>query len=154
MIRYTNIEITIGLFFILALSSLLFITVHTTHFNLKTQNGSYHLKASFEDINGLSSQAPVRIGGVKIGEIEKIELNPDNYLAEVSLIIFNKEIEIPDDSSISILTEGLLGTKFASITPGFSDKSLEDNDYIKKTYPAIVFERVLGQAIAYISSKQ
>ncbi len=154
MTRYKNIEITIGLFFILALSALLFITVHTTNFNLKTQSDNYKLRANFENINGLSVQAPIRIGGVKIGEVDRITLNPDNYLAEVSLIIFNKEIEIPDDSSISILTEGLLGNKYAAITPGFSDIALQNNEFIKKTYPAIVFERVLGQAISYISSKQ
>ena len=154
MIRYKNIEITVGLFFLLALSALLFITVHTTNSHLKNKNNSYYLRASFENVNGLNVNAPVRIGGVKIGEIESISLNPDNYLAEVTLIIFDKKIEIPDDSTISILTEGLLGSKFAAITPGFSDNALQNNEIIKKSYPAIVFERVLGQAIAYISSKR
>ena len=154
MIRHKNIEITIGIFFLLAFTALLFITIQTTNMHFETHNLNYLLHAKFENINGLKSKAPVRIGGVKIGEVQKIRLNPENFLAEVSFLIYNKEIQIPTDSSVSILTEGLLGSKFISITPGLSDQALQNNEFMKKTYPAIVFERILSQAIAYISSKE
>lgn len=154
MIRYKSTEITVGMFIILAFTCLLFVTVQTTSFSIEGKNDSYILKASFENVSGLKNKAPVRIAGVKIGEVSNIVLNIETYQADTDILIYNKNTNIPIDSSISILTEGLLGAKYASINPGYGEKSLTPNSEIQKTYSGVVLESIISKALAAFTSKE
>lgn len=154
MNNHSQIETSIGLFLLLAFAGLLFITIQTTSLRVEIKRNSYPLHANFENINGLKPGAPLRIGGVKIGEIRHIKLNPDTFLAETAMIIYNEKIRIPDDSSISILTDGLLGSKYAEIIPGIATNFIPHNGTIHKTYPPMIFEQIISQAAAYLSSKE
>ncbi len=154
MIRYKNIEITIGIFMMLAFTALLFVTVQTTSFSIESKNRSYSLTASFDDASGLRKKAPVRIAGVKIGELQAITLDEETYQAITQVIIYDKTVKIPQDSSISILTEGILGSKYVQITPGYSEKMLTNGDTIEKTYSGIILENILSQALAAFTTKE
>ena len=153
MIRHKNIEVTIGMFILLAFTALIFVIVQTTSFNIESRGQRYELIADFEDATGLKPKAPIRIAGVKIGEVKDVSLDTETYRAKTTLLIFNKDIHIPKDSSISILTEGILGAKYTQITPGFEEDALQNQDVITKTYSGIILENILGQAINSLSSK-
>lgn len=154
MIRYKNIEVTIGLFMILAFTALIFVTVQTTSFSMENKDSSYFLRAKFDDASGLRKKAPVRIAGVKIGEIQHIKLDETTYQADTQVIIYDKNVQIPQDSSISILTEGILGSKYVQISPGYDEAMLKDGDTIAKTYSGIILENILSQAITAFTSKE
>ena len=153
MIRHKNIEVTIGMFILLAFTALIFVIVQTTSFNIESRGQRYELIADFEDATGLKPKAPIRIAGVKIGEVKDVSLDKETFRAKTTLLIFNKDIHIPKDSSISILTEGILGAKYTQITPGFEEDALQNQDVITKTYSGIILENILGQAINSLSSK-
>ena len=97
-------------------------------------------------------RAPVKIAGVKIGEVTKIILQPGQLNASVLLRI-NSRVPIPyDDVSARILTEGLLGSNYISIVPGFDNEPsdhpyLKNGDVIAKTQEAIVLENLIGQLL-------
>ncbi|MEC8063335.1 MAG: outer membrane lipid asymmetry maintenance protein MlaD [Pseudomonadota bacterium] len=153
MIRHKNMEITIGMFTMLALTSLLFLIVQTTSFSTDTKGLRYHILADFDDATGLKPKAPVRIAGVKVGEVRSVNLEKDTYFAQVDIIIYDKGFKIPRDSTISILTEGILGSKYAQIKPGFDEKMLHNGDKIAKTYSGIILENLIGQAIGALTNK-
>lgn len=113
----------------------------------------YHVTADFTDIGGLKVRAPVTIAGVKIGEVTRIELQPGELNARVSMLLSsNKPIPF-EDSSARILTEGLLGSNYISIVPGFDDEDnkehpyLREGDVIAKTQEAIILENLIGQLL-------
>ena len=153
MLREKNSELSVGLFMLIAFFALLFVTVQTSSLNFKNQSAAYSLSASFIDINGLRAKAPVRIAGVKIGEVQSIVLNKSTYQADINVTIYSKQVEIPKDSTISILTEGVVGSKFISIEPGFDNTMLTNNSVIEKTKPSLSVEQVINQAIAAFTSQ-
>ena len=76
------------------------------------------------------------MAGVKIGQVGKVTLDPDTFRAKVILLIKKQNNNIPTDSSISIFTQGLLGSNYISITPGFDNTFLQDGDQIQNTHSA------------------
>ena len=103
------------------------------------------LIATFDEVGGLTSRSQVVIGGVKIGEVKAITLDAD-YRAKVVLLV-DAEMEIPDDSSASILTAGVLGNQYLGIEPGGSDVMLKFGDEIPFTQSALVLERLIGKLV-------
>lgn len=154
MVREKNYELSVGLFILVAFFALLFVTIQTSSLNFKNSAKSYRLHASFSDINGLRSKAPVRIAGVKIGEVTKISLNNTSYQADINFIIYSDKVKIPKDSLISILTEGVVGSKFVSIEPGFDDESLTNGQAIERSKPSLAIEKVINEAIAIFATKE
>ncbi len=103
------------------------------------------LIATFDEVGGLTSRSQVVIGGVKIGEVKAITLDAD-YRAKVVLLV-DAEMEIPDDSSASILTAGVLGNQYLGIEPGGSDVMLKSGEEIPFTQSALVLERLIGKLV-------
>lgn len=154
MLREKNSEISVGLFIVLAFFALLFVTVQTTSLNFKNRSNSYRLHASFSDISGLRAKAPVRIAGVKVGEITQIKLNRESFQADVTFVIYDEKLKIPKDSIISILTEGVVGSKFAAIDPGFENEALSNGETLEKSKPSLALEQVINEAIAIFATKE
>ena len=154
MLREKNSELSVGLFILIAFFALLFVTIQTTSLNFKAHSNSYKLNASFTDINGLRAKAPVRSAGVKIGEVTQIKLNSKTYQADIGLVIYNEKVKIPKDSIISILTEGVVGSKFISIDPGYDEEYLKNGQSIDKSKPSLAIEQVINEAIAIFATKE
>ncbi len=99
---------------------------------------SYHVKTYFSDVQGLKTGASVRLSGINVGSVEKIQLLADTtYKVEVTLSI-DKDLKkfIRLDSRASIETEGLIGSKIVSITPGSPNMSeVADGGIIKSKQP-------------------
>ena len=99
-------------------------------------SAGYPLNASFRSAEGVQVGTDVRLAGVKIGTVTGIDLNPQTFRAVTSFSIDNG-IEIPDDSSVLVSSEGLLGGNFIEISPGGSPFNLEPGAEIEDTQGAV-----------------
>jgi phospholipid/cholesterol/gamma-HCH transport system substrate-binding protein len=104
----------------------------------------YPLTARFSSIDGLETGGDVRIGGVKIGEVTGISIDPESYLAMVKFTV-DPQIKLPTDSVASISTEGLLGGKYVGLEPGISDNMLKPGALITHTEASVSLEALLGK---------
>jgi phospholipid/cholesterol/gamma-HCH transport system substrate-binding protein len=104
------------------------------------------LTAEFDRVDGLATGSDVRMSGIKIGTVTSQTLNRQNYFAVVTMNL-SDEIQLPEDSSAKITSEGLLGGNYISLTPGGSDDMLENGDEIQFTQGAIDLIGLVGQAV-------
>ena len=132
--RENWIEVVTGaVVLIIALGFVIFATSGTT---TAARDGSYPLTASFASVEGISVGTDVRMGGVKIGAVTGLALNPQTYRADVTFTVTDT-IEIPDDSSALISSEGLLGGNFVELQPGGSAFMLEAGDAVVDTQSSV-----------------
>lgn len=104
----------------------------------------YALSAKFEDVSGLSTGSDVRLGGIKIGSVTGQRLDPQTYSAVITMTI-QEDVRIPSDSSAAVVSDGLLGSKFVSLTPGAEEAMLEDGGQISYTQSSVNFETLIGK---------
>jgi phospholipid/cholesterol/gamma-HCH transport system substrate-binding protein len=137
-------ETLVGLFVLLGILGLLFLSLKAA--NLASFGGSdgYALTAKFDNIGGLKVRAPVRSAGVTVGRVVSITLDPKSYQGVVHLEV-DKAMQFPKDSSARILTAGLLGDQYIGLEPGGSDKNLAPGDTITQTQSAVVLESLISQ---------
>jgi phospholipid/cholesterol/gamma-HCH transport system substrate-binding protein len=103
------------------------------------------LRATFDDIGGLSARAPVRIAGVKIGQVSRIDLDED-LRAEVFIEV-ESGLELSADSSAAIRTSGLLGDQFISVELGGEEEVLGAGEEFVFTESAFSIDRLIGQLV-------
>ena len=113
--------------------------------NVKPIEG-YAIQADFTNISGIEPGSSVRIGGIKIGVVEKLELNPKSYRAVATLRVGNT-ISLPTDSSAAVQSAGLLGEKFIAIEPGGEEETLTDGGKITFTQPSVSLEEMIGKFV-------
>lgn len=106
----------------------------------------YELSARFFKVGGLNIGSDVRINGVKIGTVTSQKLSNEDYMVDVVLSIASN-IKLPDDSVVSITSDGLMGNKFVKIVPGHSQKTLQNGDQIAKTQDFETLEDLIGKFI-------
>jgi phospholipid/cholesterol/gamma-HCH transport system substrate-binding protein len=111
------------------------------------------LSARFDRIDGLAPGADVRIAGVKVGSVVDQRIDPQTFLAVLTLRI-DGSLRIPSDSSAEIASEGLLGGKYVSIVPGGADRLLQNGGQITITQSAISLESLLGRFIFSMTEGQ
>lgn len=138
-------ELGTGLFVFLGLAALLFLATQTTDLDEYVTDQGYRVIARFDDVAGLKERALVTMAGVTIGRVESIRFDPDRLEAVVTLRIESQFDRIPDDSDASILTSGLLGSKYIGLGPGGSETYLADNSEIELTQSALVLEQIVGK---------
>lgn len=107
----------------------------------------YLVTANFDNVGGLKLRSPVTIAGVRIGEVADIQLDKNTFKALVTLRINSNQDKIPEDSSASILTQGLLGANYISLTPGYEENNLKNGSQIENTHPALILENLIGQLL-------
>ena len=154
MLRRRSLEVWVGVFITLSFMSLLFILFYATSYDGIIKQKGYTLVGSFDDISGLHVRAPIRIAGVKVGEVKKIKLNHKSYRADVHLYIDDPTLKLSEDSSLSVMTDGLLGAKFLSIVPGYGEEILYPEQYFVHTNSALILEKLLGKLLFSLPSKK
>jgi phospholipid/cholesterol/gamma-HCH transport system substrate-binding protein len=138
-----NIETGVGIFLVIGLISLGFLSVKLGGVNLFGAK-YYSVKARFSNISGLKEGATVEIAGVQIGKVAKINL--DDYDAVVEMDI-DHDVKLQEDSIASIRTQGIIGDKFIKIKVGGSDDYIEDGGEITETESAIELEELVSKYI-------
>ncbi len=114
---------------------------------------TYTLTADFDNVGDLKVHAPVSISGVRIGQVSGISIDRDNFRAKVTLQIENKMDSLPIDTSASIFTQGILGSNYINLTPGFEEQNLKNGDRIETTHSALILENLIGQLIYNLQGK-
>lgn len=146
-------ELGAGLFILLGFAALFFLATQTTNVESYISDKGYLVSARFEDVAGLKERAPVSMAGVTIGRVERITFDSDDLNAVVTMRIGDQFNRIPDDSDASILTAGLLGSKYVGLSPGGSETYLQNNSQIQLTQSAIVLENIIGRLLFSIGTK-
>ncbi len=140
-------ELGAGLFILLGFAALFFLATQTTNIESYIDDSGYIITARFQDVAGLKERAPVSMAGVTIGRVEGIAFDPEGLEAVVTMRIGAQFDQIPDDSDASILTSGLLGSKYVGIGPGGSETYLSNDSEIELTQSAIVLENIVGKLL-------
>ena len=144
-IRGPRLEFAVGAFLVLALASLLVLALASTNRQFGIGGGSYPLVAKFTQVGQLRAQAPVKIGGVVVGSIDKIELDPTTFQSVVTLSIDGRYKDLSADTSAGIFTSGLLGESYIGLSPGGDPESLQPGDEIAFTQPAVDLMQLVGK---------
>ncbi|MDA0681496.1 MAG: outer membrane lipid asymmetry maintenance protein MlaD [Proteobacteria bacterium] len=140
-----SVEIGTGLFVLLGLAALFFLTTQTTGSASFSDDEAYSVTARFENVGSLTDRAPVAMSGVTIGRVTSVEFDPVRLDAEVTFEIDSRFDQIPEDSDASILTSGLLGSQYIGLQAGGSDIPLAEGSEIQFTQSAIVIENLISK---------
>ena len=140
----SKLDVWVGLFVMLGFAAVVFLALQAANLLQLNFREGYHVTARFDNIGGLKSQAAVRSAGVVVGRVESIGFNDKTYQAQVTLTL-QKQFAFPKDSSVKILTSGLLGEQYLGIEAGPAEEMLADGDRIVATQSALVLENLISQ---------
>jgi phospholipid/cholesterol/gamma-HCH transport system substrate-binding protein len=140
-----KVEFASGIFLLLGIAALIWLAMRATDYGQEIGNNTYRVSARFTNVADLREKAPVKIGGVMVGMVESIELDPVMFEAVVNMNISTRFNEIPDDTGASILTSGVLGDRYIGLDPGGSPDMLVDGDELFITQSALILEQVIGK---------
>jgi len=140
-----KVELTSGIFLLTGIAALLWLATEATDYGIAIGDDTYQVTARFSNVADLKNRAPVKIGGVTVGLVDGIVLDPVSFDAVVSMQIDTGFSDIPNDSSASILTSGMLGNRYIGLEPGGSMDALINGDEILITQSAIVLENMISK---------
>lgn len=144
--QHSNAQDTlVGLFVAAGIAGFFFLALQVSNLSSFTEQEGYTISARFENSGGLKVKSPVSAAGVKIGQVSDISFDPKTYESVVKMRIFSQYKTIPDDTTASIFTAGLLGEQYVSLEPGGSNDYLKENSNIEITQSAIILEKAIGQ---------
>lgn len=145
--RERIIEIWVGLFMLLGILALLVLAFKVSGLSSSVGENGYNITAAFDNVGGLKIRSPVSLAGVHIGEVSAIKLDNVQFKAIVTMKIDPEYKQLPIDTSASILTQGLLGGNYISLTPGFAHTFLNNKSIVQDTHSALILEDLIGQLI-------
>lgn len=137
-------ETLVGLFVACGIAALFFMAMQISNLGAFSSNSIYTITARFENSGGLKIKSPVSIAGVRIGRVSDIYIDKETYESIVEMKI-DTQYSLPDDTSASIFTAGLLGEQYISLEPGGSEEAIPEDGLIDITQSAIVLEEIIGQ---------
>ncbi|AWV05795.1 outer membrane lipid asymmetry maintenance protein MlaD [Marilutibacter maris] len=143
--RAPRIEFAVGAFLLLALASLLVLAIASTNGSFGFGGGTYEVTARFSNLGPLRQNAPVKIGGVAIGKVARIGLDPVKLDSVVTLAIDDRYDDLPADTSAAILTSGLLGESYVGLKPGGDPDPLKPGDEIFLTQSSVDIIELVGK---------
>ncbi len=137
-------DVWVGLFVLLGAAAILFLALQSANLLSLSFDKSYTVTAKFDNIGGLKPKAAVRSGGVVVGRVSDITFDDKTFQAKVSLAMESR-YSFPKDSSLKILTSGLLGEQYLGIEPGAEATNLVAGDVVSSTQSAVVLENLISQ---------
>jgi len=141
-----SVDVWVGLFVLLGLAALLFLALKAGNMSTLSFGKTYLVTAKFDNIGGLKPQAPLKSAGVVVGRVGDIKFDDKTYQALVTLEL-ESGYKFPKDSSLKILTAGLLGEQYIGIEAGGDTNNLVNGDRISRTSSATVLEDLINQFI-------
>ncbi len=137
-------DVWVGLFVLLGAVAVLFLALKSANLLQWSLEKDYQVTARFDNIGGLKPGAAVKSAGVVVGRVKAIEFDGESFQARVTLAIQERH-QFPKDSSLAILTSGLLGEQYVGIAPGADENNLVAGDRIGSTQSAVVLEKLISQ---------
>ena len=143
MTRSKN-DLWVGLFVVIGFGAILFLALQSANLLSLSFDNNYKVTAKFDNIGGLKPKAAVKSAGVVVGRVESITFDDKAFQAKAVLSMQSK-FAFPKDSSLKILTSGLLGEQYIGIAAGADDKNLAQGDQIAATQSAVVLEDLISK---------
>ena len=137
-------DVWVGLFVLVGAAAILFLALQSANLLSLTFQSTYQVTARFDNIGGLKRQAAVKSAGVVVGRVESITFDDKSFQARAVLALESR-YQFPKDSSLKILTSGLLGEQYIGIEAGADAKLLAAGDTISTTQSAVVLENLISQ---------
>lgn len=137
-------DVWVGLFVLIGAVAILFLALQSANLLSLSFQKTYQVKAKFDNVGGVKPKAAVRSAGVVVGRVDNIVFDDKSFQAVVTLALESRYV-FPKDSSLKILTSGLLGEQYLGIEPGADDKNLVQGDTISSTQSAVVLENLISQ---------
>jgi len=144
VVQRSKNDIWVGLFVLLGLGAVVFLALQSANLLSLNFQSTYRVTAKFDNIGGLKPKAAVKSAGVVVGRVESIVFDDKSFQAQVALALENR-YAFPTDSSLKILTAGLLGEQYIGIEAGADEKNLAPGDKIGTTQSAVVLENLISQ---------
>jgi len=154
MMHSRTVQIWVGLFVVAGMAALLMLSMKVSNISAFTETEGYEVTASFENIGGLKVRSPVTMAGVVVGRVAHIGFDRESYEAVVTLNIQQQYDNIPEDSSASIFTAGLLGEQYISLDAGGAEAMLTAGSELELTQSAVVLEQIIGQFMVSQGDKE
>lgn len=151
MSRDKKLEFGVGLFVLLGLAALAYLTVKLGAGEL-LGGDTYPVEARFANTGGLNQGATVMLAGVNVGRVEGIRLDPTDFSAIVEMRL-RSAVRVPADTMASIKTSGLIGDKYIALAPGAEEELLEPSARITMTESALELESLISK-MAFGSVKE
>lgn len=148
-----SVQVWVGLFVVAGMASLLMLSMKVSNISAFTETEGYEIKANFENIGGLKVRSPVTMAGVVVGRVANIGFDSRSYEAVVTINIHNQYNNIPEDTSASIFTAGLLGEQYIGLEAGGAEEVLKQGSEIQLTQSAVVLEQIIGQFLVSMADK-
>jgi len=146
MSRENGLELKVGLFVLMAALALTFFIISIS--DLSIFEKGRHIQAVFGFASGLREAAPVRLAGVEVGLVKKLQVfvdEADERKTKVRVSVWIRDdIAIPTDSKITINQLGILGEKYLEIIPGKSADVIKDDSVVVGQDP-VPIERIAEQ---------
>lgn len=137
-------DVWVGLFVLIGAVAILFLALQSANLLSLSFQKTYQVKAKFDNVGGVKPKAAVRSAGVVVGRVDSIVFDDKSFQAVVTLALETRYV-FPKDSSLKILTSGLLGEQYLGIEPGADDNNLVAGDTISSTQSAVVLENLISQ---------
>ena len=140
----SNKDVWVGLFVLIGAAAIVFLALQSANLLTLSFERGYAVTAKFDNIGGLKPKAAVRSAGVVVGRVDKITFDDQTFQAKVTLALESR-YAFPKDSSLKILTSGLLGEQYLGLEAGADEKMLVAGDAISSTQSAMVLETLISQ---------
>ena len=140
----SNNDIWVGLLVVIGTAAMLFLALQSANLLSLNFQPTYTVSAMFDNIGGLKKQAAVKSAGVVVGRVKEIKFDGKSYQARVVMAIETQH-QFPKDSSLKILTSGLLGEQYIGIEAGAEEKVLAEGDKVQDTQSAVVLENLISK---------
>lgn len=137
-------DVWVGVFVMIGAVAILFLALQSANLLSLSFQPTYRVMAKFENVGGLKPKAAVRSGGVVVGRVESVTFDDKTFQARVTLNLESR-YAFPKDSSLKILTSGLLGEQYLGIEAGADAANLVAGDTIGATQSAVVLENLISQ---------
>lgn len=139
------IETMVGAVVLVVAGLFLYLAYKTTDIGVSDYN-SYPISAEFDRADGLILGSDVKLGGIKVGKVIGLTLDPENYKAKIHMLI-SADVKLPNDSTAEIIGNGLLGEKYVALIPGSEDEFLGKDGVIVYTQSSVSLESLIGKFI-------
>lgn len=137
-------DVWVGLFVLIGAAAILFLALQSANLLSLNFEPTYRVTARFDNAGGLKSKAAVRSAGVVVGRVESITFDDKSFQASVTLALESR-YAFPKDSSLKILTSGLLGEQYIGVEPGGDERNIAAGDVITQTQSAVILENLISQ---------
>jgi phospholipid/cholesterol/gamma-HCH transport system substrate-binding protein len=137
-------DLWVGLFVLIGAAAVLFLALKAANLLSFNLDSTYRVTAKFDNIGGLKVGSAVKSAGVVVGRVESITFDDKTFQASATLAMQSR-YAFPKDSSLKILTSGLLGEQYVGMEAGAEEKNLTPGDTIKTTQSAVILENLISQ---------